>query len=131
MIWFNLLHPETLPSAVERYEKEIERVRSVLNDYLTKKGGNGEVWLVGDRCTIADLAWVMWEHIADFALSFREINLIGKYPAYDAWLQKLYARPTFKKALAGRRDGLVKYGLMDKIKAKAVEQGMAIPEEYQ
>lgn len=117
-----------MPSAVERYEKEMERVRSVLNSHLTKTGGE---WLVGDKCTTADLSWVMWEHIADFALSFRGTTLIGKYPAYDAWVQRMYSRPAVAKAIAGRREGLVRTGILEMVKARAKEDGFEIPAEYQ
>lgn len=117
-----------MPSAVERYEKEMERVRSVLNSHLTKTGGE---WLVGDKCTTADLSWVMWEHIADFAFSFRGTTLIGKYPAYDAWVQRMYSRPAVAKAIAGRREGLVRTGILEMVKARAKEDGFEIPAEYQ
>ncbi len=46
-------HPEKFPSAVERYQKEILRVVGVLNDVLSKQG-----WLVGDKCTVADLCLI-------------------------------------------------------------------------
>ncbi|OJT13983.1 Glutathione S-transferase 2 [Trametes pubescens] len=51
--WFMRFHPEKFPSAVERYQKEILRVLGVLNDVLSK-----QEWLVGDKCTVADLCLI-------------------------------------------------------------------------
>lgn len=46
-------HPEKIPSAIERYQKEVLRVLGVLNDVLSK-----QEWLVGDKCTVADLSLI-------------------------------------------------------------------------
>ncbi len=54
--WFGNFHHEKLPSAVERYQKEIERVTAVLDGQLAK----GDGWLVGGKCTYADLAFIPW-----------------------------------------------------------------------
>ncbi|OBZ71432.1 hypothetical protein A0H81_08375 [Grifola frondosa] len=47
-------HPEKIPSAIVRYQKETLRVLSVLEDVLSK-----QEWLVGGRCTVADLSFIM------------------------------------------------------------------------
>lgn len=49
-------------------------MRSVLDLHLSRQAGEkqGEkvaakdVWLVGDKCTAADLSWFIWEQIIDF-----------------------------------------------------------------
>ena len=51
--WFSFFHSEKLPSAVERYKKEILRVLSVLDGVLSK-----QEWLVGGKCTIADISFI-------------------------------------------------------------------------
>ena len=51
--WFLRLHPEKVPSAVERYRNEVKRVLSVLESVLSK-----QEWLVGGRLTIADITFV-------------------------------------------------------------------------
>ena len=53
--WFNVAHPERLPSAIERYKNEIKRVTGVLERVL-----EGKEWLVGGKCTYADLAFIPW-----------------------------------------------------------------------
>lgn len=52
-VWFELYHPEKLPSAIERYKAEIRRVFGVLETVLSK-----QEWLAAGKMTIADLAFV-------------------------------------------------------------------------
>lgn len=118
-VHFSGFHPIKFPTAIDRYDKEIDRVRSVLNLHLTKKAAAAgpsatETWLVGDKLTVADLSWVMWEHIADFLFRLKgsDINPPGKYPAYEAWAARLYARPACKKAIERRADGFRKEGMI-------------------
>ena len=55
VVRFNLFHPEPLQSAKERYNAEVNRLVVVLDTHLKDKS-----WLVGDKCTYADLVFVMW-----------------------------------------------------------------------
>ncbi|KAI1334038.1 glutathione S-transferase [Xylariaceae sp. FL0016] len=102
-VWFSRIHTERLQSAVDRYFKEMERVRSVLDTHLSKSPSG---WLVGDKITVADLSWVMWEQIATLILGMDGISLEGKYPSYDAWFKKLMERKTVRRVLVKRTEGL-------------------------
>ena len=51
--WFILFAKEKIPTAIERYQKEILRVLGVLESVLSKRR-----WLVGDKCTVADLSFI-------------------------------------------------------------------------
>ncbi|KZT06537.1 glutathione S-transferase C-terminal-like protein [Laetiporus sulphureus 93-53] len=53
--WFWKYHSEQVPSATERYRKETMRIFGVLESVLSKQD-----WLVGDKCTIADLSFIPW-----------------------------------------------------------------------
>lgn len=53
--WFVRYHPEKVPSAIERYKKEAERVFGVLDGVLLK-----QEWLVAGKPTIADLAFLQY-----------------------------------------------------------------------
>ena len=53
--WFSFFHSEKIPSAVDRYKKEIVRVLSVLESVLSK-----QEWLVGGKFTIADLSFITY-----------------------------------------------------------------------
>ncbi|KAF2973475.1 hypothetical protein GQX73_g31 [Xylaria multiplex] len=114
-VWFSLIHPEKLPSAIERYFKEAERVRSVLDLHLSRQAGEkqGEkvtekdIWLVGDKCTVADLSWFIWEQIIDFVMTTVEAPIQkGKYPHYEAWYKKIEERPSAQQAIKTRNEGL-------------------------
>lgn len=70
----------------------------------------------------------MWEHVADVVLTIRRIDLSGRYPAYDAWVQSMYQRPTVQKAIAGRKEHFAKTGLFDHLKAKAEQNGYEVPD---
>ena len=95
--WFQLYHHEKLPSAVERYLKEAERVVGVLDSWLKT-----HEWLVGDKMTFADLSFVPY---ANFMANTPWLNQDGKlfengkYPAYQAWVEKLVTRESVKKGL--------------------------------
>ncbi|KAI0506213.1 thioredoxin-like protein [Xylaria bambusicola] len=114
-IWFAMIHPEKLPSAIERYRAEAERVRSVLDLHLSRRAGETQgsrvaerdVWLVGDKCTVADLSWFIWEQIMDFAFGRLDVQIEkGKYPHYEAWYKKLEERPSAQKAIHWRNEGM-------------------------
>lgn len=110
--WFTFFHPEKLPSAQERYLKEIERVIGVLDGWLQKKTSNTTTTdtttndtpvLVGDKVTYADLAFVPYgSFVNKFPALNRDGKLFegGKYPAYTKWLDSLLARPAVVKATA-------------------------------
>ena len=53
--WFQNRHSEKIPSAIERYSNEIRRVFGVLDSVLAK-----QKYLVGDKVTVADLAFIPW-----------------------------------------------------------------------
>ena len=53
--WFSYFHEEKIPSAIERYKKEIQRVWSVLESVLKEKE-----WLVAGKCTVADLSFITY-----------------------------------------------------------------------
>ena len=44
---------EKIPSVIERYQREIVRILGVLESVLSARR-----WLVGDKCSVADLSFV-------------------------------------------------------------------------
>ncbi|KAI0336814.1 glutathione S-transferase C-terminal-like protein [Cubamyces sp. BRFM 1775] len=95
-VWFKLYHPEKVPSAVERYQKEILRVFSVLESVLSK-----QEWLVGGKLTIADLSFIPWNGVAiDFVFAgVEDFNIEKEYPSVYKWHRKLTERPAIAKLL--------------------------------
>ena len=67
-------HSEQVPSAIERYQKETQRVFSVLDGVLAK-----QEWLVGGKCTIADISFVPWNRFA-ISVSLKDVDVEKEYP---------------------------------------------------
>ena len=60
-MWFLNTHPEKIPSAIERYKNETLRVFGVLDGVLAKSPSG---WLVGGKCTAADISFIPWNRAA-------------------------------------------------------------------
>ncbi|QKX56747.1 uncharacterized protein TRUGW13939_03853 [Talaromyces rugulosus] len=96
--WFNVLHPEKVPSAIERYTREVHRVLGVLYGVL-----QGKDWLVGGKCTFADLAFLPWNARLDSVLLTPPgEDPLTPYPNVQAWHQRMLARDSWKKVISTR-----------------------------
>jgi len=95
LAWFKRYHFERLPSAVERYTKEVYRVWGVLDGVLA----NSE-WLVGNKLTIADLSFITWTNFAVELLADQEWNFEKDFPHVYAWHYKMIVRPAVAEVLA-------------------------------
>lgn len=100
-VWFKKYHSEPLPSAVERYVKEVNRVTSVIEGHLQRqkeKYGTEEPWFVGNKYSYVDIAFVPWQHGMHLILSREEYDET-KYPLVHGWLERLRAKENIKEAL--------------------------------
>lgn len=87
-----------LPSAIERYEKEVHRILRVLNTAL-----RGRIWLVGDKCTFADLAFLPWNTRLDATLlTAKEKDPLEQYPNVKAWHKRMLVRDSWKRTMVIR-----------------------------
>ena len=93
--WFGHLHPDKIPSAIERYGNEIKRVLGVIERHLKKTGTD---YLVGDKITYADLAFVPW-NVAVPWLMGDELDTEKEFPTFHAWHKRVTERPAVKKVL--------------------------------
>ena len=97
-IWFKKYHAEQLPSAIERYLKEIGRVSGVLDGHLAqqkqKYGGNDGPWLVGNKFSYADIAFIPWQILAG-RLGKDEHN-DDDFPHVKEWLANMTSREKVK-----------------------------------
>ena len=105
LAWFKVYHPEKLPSAIERYAKEINRVSGVLNGHLAKvkqdhsgSDGNDGPWLVGNKLSYADIAFIPWQRLTGKVLEKDEYDE-NDFPHVTEWLGKMNAREKIKTAL--------------------------------
>ncbi|KAI0699619.1 hypothetical protein C8T65DRAFT_728971 [Cerioporus squamosus] len=94
--WFMRYHPEKVPSAIERYQKETQRVLGVLEEVLAKSPSG---WLMGGQFTIADLSFYPWNQAAVSLIlkDFEGGDLQKQFPTFWAWHEKISARDSVKK----------------------------------
>ena len=92
MIWFKRFHHEKLPSAIERYDKEIKRVTMVLDRELAQRE-----WLVGGKCTYADLIYAPWQWAIKSVDEGLFAELEKEYPHWAAWKDRVESDPVVHK----------------------------------
>ncbi|KAI5845652.1 glutathione S-transferase C-terminal-like protein [Morchella snyderi] len=96
--WFLRYHQEKIPSAVERYRAETMRIMGVLEKVL-----EGKQYLVDDKLSYADLAFVPYQWVADFFKPELD-GWRNEFPTLAAWNDKLEARDSVKKFKAVRAE---------------------------
>lgn len=106
--WFVLYHPEKeLKSCLDRYGNEIRRVLSVINSHLKK---TGTTYLVGDKVSYADLAFVPWHWLLLYAPHIMGEEFASEwereYPECWAWNQRLQDRPAVGKCRNERMEAI-------------------------
>ena len=94
-----------MPSAIERYAKEVNRVLGVLEGYLTRQkrehrgsAGSHGPWLVGNKLSYADIVFIPWQKIVGVVLKKDEYNE-DNYPHIEEWLGRMTSRETVKTVL--------------------------------
>ncbi|KAL2043229.1 hypothetical protein N7G274_004289 [Stereocaulon virgatum] len=103
---FHRYAPEKIPYGVNRYQNETRRLYGVLDKHLaTSKSG----YLVGDRCTIADISHWGWVVAAGWA----GVD-IEEFPNLKAWEERMLARPGVEKGRHVPQPHRIKEMLADK-----------------
>jgi glutathione S-transferase len=104
-MWFTHFHKvKDIESVLERYGNEVRRILGVIERHLRKKrdagsGDNEAIWLVGDKCTYADLAFVTWDVLLLGRLFPEGFDVKTDFPLFMEWHENTISRPTVKKAL--------------------------------
>ncbi|KAK6385812.1 uncharacterized protein PV06_07240 [Exophiala oligosperma] len=97
--WFKKFHPEKLPSATERYLGEMKRISGVLEGLLKaqtgKHGGGDGPWLVGNKYSYADLAFLSYYVIMPLVTPKEDFDL-AEFPVIHDWLKRMLAREPVK-----------------------------------
>ncbi|KAH7320577.1 glutathione S-transferase [Stachybotrys elegans] len=122
--WFTYLHHEKLPSAIERYANEIKRVLGVLEGVLASK--SEPQWLVGDRMTFADLAFVPWNDRLDAALGVPYDEKLDGFPHVKKWHERMTQRPSWVKAMELRAELMDEQGLDWDGKPKGIKRSQEL-----
>ncbi|RDZ26365.1 glutathione binding-like protein [Lysobacter silvisoli] len=87
---FNRYAPDKIPYAIDRYQRETQRLYGVLDRRLA-----GRDYVAGGELSIADFACHPWAH----AHAWHYTDL-ADYPNVQRWHDALYARPAFQRAYA-------------------------------
>ncbi|KAI1389881.1 glutathione transferase [Hypoxylon trugodes] len=109
--WFTHIHIEqNLQTAIDRYGNEAKRIISVVDSSLRKQrqklglAADEPVWLVGDKCTYADLAFVSWNTFLGTMFPSGGLDLEKEFPEYYRWFMNTANRPATKKVLEFREE---------------------------
>ncbi|KAK5165940.1 Glutathione S-transferase 2 [Saxophila tyrrhenica] len=86
---FTRYAPEQIEYGINRYQNETRRLYGVLDKHLKDAGTE---YLVGDKCTIADIAHWGWISAGGWA----GIN-IDDFPTLKQWEDRMWARPAVQK----------------------------------
>lgn len=92
--WFAMFHPERVPSAEERYQKEIRRVTGVLNRAL-----DGREWLVGGKYSFADFSFLTWYNSVVPRITGDTLDMEKEFPNVNSWLERMRTRPAIAKVM--------------------------------
>jgi glutathione S-transferase len=123
IIRFNVLHPEKVPSAIERYTNEVHRILSVLDGAL-----KGKDWLIGGKCTFADLAFLPWNARLDSVLLTPPgDDPLAPYPNVQAWHQRMLARGSWERVMSIRDKLMDEQGLQP----NGMPKGITNMKEYE
>lgn len=72
----------------------------MLNSHLKDRS-----WLVGDKCTYADLAFVMWNLQVSYIMKDAKDPFdASDYPHYERWMDAMLARSSLKHVLGVMMD---------------------------
>jgi glutathione S-transferase len=81
--------PQKIQYGMDRYVNETRRLYKVLDAHLSKSEGG---YLVGEKCTIADISTIGWVHWAGWA----GVD-IEEFPMLREWEERMMNRPGVKK----------------------------------
>lgn len=110
-MWFTQLHVEqNLQTAIDRYGAEVKRIMGVVDGALGKQrrklglAADDVVWLVGDKCTYADLAFAPWNTLLGTLFPGGGLDVRKEFPEYHRWNANVTKRPATRKVLEFREE---------------------------
>ncbi|KAI1140503.1 glutathione transferase [Hypoxylon sp. FL0543] len=110
-MWFTHIHVEqNLQTAIDRYGNESKRIMGVVDSSLRKQRqrlgltADDPVWLVGEKCTYADLAFASWNTLLPTIFPGGTLDLEKEFPEYYRWNANMLKRPATRKVLDFREE---------------------------
>ncbi|KAL2844432.1 hypothetical protein BJX68DRAFT_269663 [Aspergillus pseudodeflectus] len=122
LAWFAVLHAEKVPSAITRYRNEALRILGVLNTVL-----EGRTWLVGDKCTFADLSFLPWNENLGILLDSSLDEVFEPFGNVRSWHNKMRRRKSWVKCRELRTMLMAEQGL----ERTGMPKGINSMDEYQ
>lgn len=119
-MWFLYFQKDDpVVKAIERYGEETKRIVGVIERHLQKRtqeqpSSTDGPWLVGDKCTFADLSFVLWNIILPQRL-FPEgdLDIEKEFPHFDGWHKRLLARPAVARVVKEREQAMIELADQD------------------
>ena len=72
----------------------------------------GKDWLVGNKCTYADLSFITWANVGKGLLAqLGNVNVLDNFPHYTRWMAAMEERDVVKKASEAIAKGRAAHGL--------------------
>ncbi|KAJ8119217.1 hypothetical protein ONZ43_g3790 [Nemania bipapillata] len=106
--WFQHLHAEKIQSAIDRYMNEVRRVIGVIEGVLAAKESQ---WLVGDKMTYADMAFVPWNFRLSEVMNLSWDEVWEGAPHVRAWHERMVDLPSWKRSMEIRARLMDEQGL--------------------
>ena len=92
---FGIFMPEKIPAAIERFQKEADRLLVVMERRLSESA-----YLGGGDYSIADIAAFPWAIVTRSLLAELLSDTVASKPALRAWLDTIAARPAVLRGMA-------------------------------
>ena len=84
--WLGQFHSEKVPSATGRYTKEVHRVNVVIDFHI---GSQGTEYIVGNKCTYADLMFIPYARALNTVIAPGTSQLFPRLDRYQSFLFNL------------------------------------------
>jgi glutathione S-transferase len=107
---------------MERYNKEMQRILGVLDGAL-----EGKNWLVGDKCTFADLSFALWNDRIDALSGCKPEERFVGFPNVREWHERMTGREAWKRVVERRGRLMEEQGLG----ANGMPKGVESFQEYE
>ena len=92
---FGIFMPEKIPAAIQRFQKEADRLLAVMERRLSESA-----YLGGPDYSIADIAAFPWAIVTRSLLAELLSDTVASKPALRAWLDTIAARPAVLRGMA-------------------------------
>ncbi|EAL69256.1 hypothetical protein DDB_G0276351 [Dictyostelium discoideum AX4] len=102
LLFFKIHSPEKIPSVIERFQNEVERIYGVMNNQLKDRD-----YLAGNELSIADISAYGWGMYLKWGIMIDDWE--SKYPNFKRWIELVEKRESFQYAIKVADEGIKKW----------------------